>query len=288
MKRSILLAAALVLLAGVGCKKKESPPTDGSAAPGEDRKPGPGPGPKPQGPRDSIPLSEFPYDPIKPEVTIDLKTFSPTVPAKDPAAQEWLAKNGKSAEVRGVLGPLSGPAKSGREVYVMRDEFGEATITCESLFPPNWKKVSPGSVITVVGRIEAQTKGDRVEIRLTDAHQMAMPTPANDKTTADQIAQEYAADPKGFAAKWQSLERYDYVTGTLDLIEKTPSSGPDGGAYKFALRAGNTKLALRVQNPRGVEADPPKPGEQVTVLAHLDGHDGKDAVITGSGVYVGK
>jgi hypothetical protein len=278
MRRSISRVVAFALLgAGLagGCGKKDS---------GGDSPPGPGP----KGKRDRIPLSEFPYDPTKPEIKIDLAKFSSFVPAKDPAAAEWATKNGKVAEVRGVMGHLSAGLKSRRETYLMKAEFGGGTIACESLFPPDWRKESPGRPVTVVGLLDVQQDKDGgANIRLKDAHVMATSGEKNQEVAAEQLGKEYAANAAEFHKKWKVPDRYYYVTGTLKKVDKIPLSG---GAFanKFTVAGGPVDLYCHIQNERGVNEDPPKAGDNVTLLLECQGYDGGSRAIWMSGVYVDK
>ena len=117
MRRPISRGAAFVLLAlGVtaGCGKKETPPTapgeyvPTGAVPAGDPRPGPVPG--------GIPPDRFPYDPLKPEIKINLAKFAQEV--------GW-SMNGRSRS--GVMIDISVNLIPAGVVQV-RDEFGEHTI----------------------------------------------------------------------------------------------------------------------------------------------------------------
>lgn len=288
--RALLTFTAVIALAA-GCGKKESTSGGGGGpAPGPDEhSQGPGPLPKRDPKTGGIPLNQFPYDPTKPEVKIDLAKFKSFFPAKDPAAAEWKAKAGKLAEVRGVMGHLSAGLKSRRETYLVKDEFTGNSIACESLFPPDWTKVAPGKSVTVVGLLDAeQRKGGDLSVRLKDAHVMAHGnTVTVPEVTAEQLGKEYAANSSAFDKKWKVTGRYYYVTGTLQRIDALPLSG-GGVANKFRVGAGKTTLYCHIQNERGVKADPPKPGDKVRLLVECQGYDGGFQGISMSGVYVGK
>lgn len=283
----LLSAFLVVALASAGCNKKN---TNTGNEPGPGGGPGPGgdPGPKPKGKRDSIPLSEFPYDPIKPDFKIDLAKFSSSIAANDPVAKDWVAANGKVVEVRGVMGTLSAGPKTRRETYLVKGEHGGGTIACESLFPPNWRKESPGRIVTVVGRLDVQDQGG-INISLTDAHVMATSNVegANPEVTAEQLGNEYTANAAGFDKKWKVPGKYYYVTGTLKRIDKIPLSG-GASAIKFIVGAGKTDLYCHIQNERGVNEDPPKVGDKVTLLLECQGYDGTFKGISMAGVYVDK
>jgi hypothetical protein len=288
MPRLLFLIVAFALLgtglASIGCKKKDSPAPDDSPGPGG------GPGPKPKGKRDSIPLSEFPYDPQKPEVKIDLAKFSSFALAKDPAAAEWLKKKGKLAEVYGVMGYILGNVETRRESVVVRDQFGKNAIECELLFPPDWRKVSPGRIVTMVGILDVQqNKSGDVLIKLKDAHPMAMSNVpgANPEVSAEQLGKDYSANAAAFDKKWKVSDKYYYVTGTLKRIDKYPL--PNGRVVnKYILAAGPVELVCGIYNERGVAADPPKTGDKITMLLECQGYDSGFKGISMSGVYVDK
>jgi hypothetical protein len=283
MRRSIALVVALPLLAlAGGCGKKES---------GDDPPPGPaGPAgaPKPKGMLGGIPLDQFPYDPTRPELKIDLAAVSSFVPAKDPTAAEWAAKGGKVAEVRGVMGRLSEDLKSRRETYLVKSEVGKNAIACESLFPPDWRKVSPGRSVTVVGVLDVtQGKDGGANLRLKDAHVTAVSDEKNQEVSAEQLGKEFSAGASEFHKKWRVRDRYYYVTGVLKKVDKIPRAG-GGVAYKFRLAGGPTDLYCQLQNERGVDEGQPKVGDTVTLLLECEGYDGGSRMVWMGGVYVDK
>jgi hypothetical protein len=114
---------------------------------------------------------------------------------------------------------------------------------------------------------------------------------SGDKTipelTAEQIGKEYAAAPAAFDKKWKAEDKFYYVTGTLTMAEVHPLTG-GGVAHKLRVAAGPVDLYCHLLNGRGVEADPPKPGDKVTLLVECQGYSQGFEAITMTGVYAGK
>jgi hypothetical protein len=283
----ILFAFFGIALVSVGCKKKGTSSTGGDSTPGPDSG-GPGPIPKRNPKTGGIPLSQFPYDPTKPEIKIDLAKFTSSLGTNDPMIVDWLKKSGKLAEVYGVMGNLSVSLKTRRETYLVKGEFDGGAISCESLFPPDWRKEAPGRTVTVVGILEVtQPKSGGADIYLKDAHVMAQSGQPVAEVSAEKLGQDYAANAVEFEKKWKVKDRYYYVVGNLKRFDKIALSG-SGVANKFILAGGKVDLYCNIQNQRGVEADPPKVGDTVTVLVEYYGYDGGFKAIAMSGVYVDK
>ncbi len=271
-----------ITLVGIGCSAKSEPTTTGEPTPEPNPNPN-RPEPKPKG---GIPLSKFPYDPTKPEHKISLAKFKSPIPASDPTAKDWLAKNGKVGEVHGIMGYLFAAPRTRHEAYNVRSETESGSIACESLFPPDWRAASPGRVVTVVGVIEALKQGDGVQVRLKDAHVMAIaPGRKNMEATAEELGELYTLDRAAFDRKWKAADRYTYVTGTLKRIDKVPNRNGEL-SNKFILAAGSVELYCHIQNERGVKANPPKAGDKVTVLVNCSGYDSNVKGIAMNGVYV--
>jgi len=278
-------------LAGIGCGKKPEPTAadDSSEEEQEASTPEPKPKPKPKS-KLGIPLSKFPYDPTKPEHKISLTKFKSPIPASDPAAKDWLAKHEKVGEVHGIMGYLFAAPRTRHEAYNIRSETESSFIACESLFPPDWRAASPGRRVTVVGVIEAIKQGDgAVQVRLKDAHVMATDNRTkNEEVTAEELGEQYGlGDAAAFDRKWKAADRYTYVTGTLKWLGKVPNRSGEL-SNKFVLAAGPVELYCHIHNDRGVNANPPKAGDKVTVLVNCSGYDASVKGISMSGVYVDK
>jgi hypothetical protein len=288
MRRTISFIVAFtflgIALMSVGCAMKDSP-TSGSSTPTPD------PDPKPGG--DQGPAKPIAYDPTKPDIKIELAKFSSALVAKDPATKEWTAKNGKIAEVEGIMGSITSNDKTGREVFRLRAENGDVSraIRCELMALTNWQLAGPGRKVTVVGVLDVKDHGPRgTDISLNDAIivSIAGHTHETEEIAAEQIGKDYAADPKGFDKKWKAEDKYFYVTGTLKRIEATPLTNSPLVANAFVIAAGPTDLRCQIQNGRGVEANPPKPGEKVTMLVECLGYAAGFEAISMDGVYAGK
>src|SRR5579871_1292720 len=104
MRKNVLITCLIAFLAlpqVFGCKKKSTPTIDSSSDGPNASIPGPMARfqPKAKSKTGGIPLDQFPYDPTKPEIKIELNAFSSVLPAGSPVAKEWEAKRGKVAEV---------------------------------------------------------------------------------------------------------------------------------------------------------------------------------------------
>lgn len=296
MRGSIPLRVAFALFGAcpvlIGCGKK-APPASGDTTPPPAAGPGapPGPGAKP-GPRPgSIPLASIPYDVNKPDLKIDLTKFQSTISPKEPSFAEWSAKSGKVAEVEGVMGYLSADLKTGHETFLLKPAVGTGGgLACALLAPPDWRSAGPGRSVKVVGVLDAQKQlGGGLYVRLKDAIIMAVSGDKNPEVTAEQIGKDFRpANPAEFDKKWKASDKYYYVTGTLKRVDKIPLKGGRGPANKFAVGAGAVDLYCHIQNERGVDADPPKPGDKVTLLLACQGYEPTYRAVSMAGVYVGK
>ena len=242
MRRSIFLSVVFALfgtaLASVGCGQKETPATgDSPLAPASN--PGPELEPKPG----VIPPDQITYDPLRPEIKIDLATFSTALLANDPSVKEWVSKSGKVAEVVGIMGSFSVNQKTGRETFILRAETGDISraMGCELQALPDWRQVSPGRRLKVVGVLDVRDYGPRgIDIRLNHA---TIVTVSGHQLTSDlvatQIGKEYAASPLAFDKKWKVEDKFYFVTGTLKKWrrslcpggsrEQVPGRGRSGG-----------------------------------------------------------
>jgi hypothetical protein len=291
---SLALAfTVLVTLATIGCDKKEKAQTSESSTTTDSlSSTTPVPGSKvgsatrKKSKTGGIPLDQIPYDPIKPEIKIDLAKFTSNLPANSPAIKEWETKKGKLAEVYGIMGQISANPKTKNEVLLVRDQFGTATISCEALFPPDWQKTYPGIIITVVGLVDIEKRKDGISIRLDKALVMATSNTTISQVTAEQLAIEYSANATEFDKKWNVSGKYYYVTGTLSRMDKV--SGSDGMINRFLINNGAIELNCMILNEHGIEDDPPAIGSKVKLLLQCRGFDAKAKAISMTGVYVGK
>ncbi len=290
MRRSIFLGVAFALfgtaLANIGCGKKETPATGDSPL-----APAPNPGPELEPKPSVIPPDQITYDPLMPEIKIDLAKFSSALLANDPSVKEWVSKNGKVAEVVGIMGSFSVNQKTGRETFILKSETGDASraMGCELQALPDWRQVSPGRRLKVVGILDVKDYGPRgIDIRLNHA---TIVTVSGDKLTPDlaakQIGEEYAASPSAFGKKWKVEDKFYLVTGTLKEVEQITLSGGEV-ANKFRIAAGPVDLYCNILNGRGVNADPPKTGDKVTLLLECFGYSPGYEAIAMTGAYAGK
>jgi len=285
MRKSVFLgvvvAFSAAVLASAGCDKKDSP-TTGNPAPAPTLEPDTGP--KPGGPPENVS-----YDPQMPEIKIDLARFSSALTANDPAVKEWVSKNGKVAEVAGIMGSFSVNQKTGRETFRLKAETDSGhAIGCELMALPDWQQVGPERRLKVVGVLDVKDHGQRgIDIRLNHATITAV---SGNKTIPElkavQIGKEYAADPVAFEKKWKVEDKFYYVTGTLKEVESSFSDGVV--VNKFRVAAGPTDLYCHVLNGRGVEVEPPVVGDRVILLLECQGYTPGFAAIAMTGVYAGK
>lgn len=288
MRRFILLPAAVACLgtglAGMGCAGN-GPATTASSAAGPDPRSAPKPGEDPG----TAPARRATYDPGRPDINIDLSRFSSALAANDPRLPEWAAKKGLVARVNGIMGSAHTNPRNGYERFTVRAETGgpACAIVCELMALPDWRQVSPGRRVAVVGVLTLQDYGSRgIDICLTDATVVAASGDKPPEWQAEQIGKEYAANPGEFAKKWVAEGRHFYVTGRLKSAERTPLAGSPLFANRFVIAAGPAQLHCHIRNGRGVDADPPSPGDKVTVLAECSAAD--SGAVTLNGFYAGK
>jgi len=281
MRRSVFLGAVVVFsgaVASVGCGKQEAPAA-GAPAPAPETTPKPG----------AAAPEQVSYDPSKPEIKIDWATFSSALPPNDPFVPDWKSKNGKVAEVSGVMGSVSANPQTGREAFMLRADTGKGAIGCELMALPDWRQAGPGRRLKVVGVLDVKDHGQRgIDIRLNHATIVSV---SGEKTipefTAEQIGKEYAADRAGFDKKWKAEDKFYYVTGTLTMAEEYPLTG-GGVAHKMRVSAGPVDLYCHLLNGRGVEADRPKPGDKVVLLVECQGYSQGFEAVSMNGLYAGK
>jgi hypothetical protein len=285
---SAVFAFATIALACASCGKETVPTSDNPPPTKEDEQPAP----KPKAHFDftePVPAPRV-VDPANPDLKIDLARFSSALPANDPAVKDWMAKNGKTAEVVGVMGSIFVNSNTGHENFFLKAENGprERAIGCDLQVAPDWRIVSPGRNVKVVGFLDVKDHGSRgIDIRLVDAVIVAVWGNKLLEVSAQQLGKEFAADNAAFEKKWTVEDRFYYVTGVLKRVDTIPLSKTTY-SYKYVIAAGAVDLYCHVQNERGVIANPPEEGEKVTLLMECLGYSPGFRAVAMAGVYVGK
>jgi hypothetical protein len=292
MRRFIFTFAITAFAAALACAGcgKETVPTSDNPPPRPYEQPVEPPQPKPKLVLDFTEKGDRVVDPTNPDLKIDLSRFASALAADDPAVKDWKAKNGKTAEVEGIMGSIFVNTNNGHENFFLKAENGprERAIGCDLQIAPDWRMVSPGRKVKVVGFLDVQDHGQRgIDIRLADAVIVVVSGNKLLEVSAQQLGKEFAADSAGFEKKWTVEDRFYYVTGVLKRVDKVPLS-KTSFSHKFVVAAGPVDLYCHVQNERGVIANPPEEGEKVVLLMECLGYSAGFKAIAMAGVYVGK
>jgi predicted Zn finger-like uncharacterized protein len=240
--------------------------------------------------------SKLSYDPTRPELTIPAGQW----PRRSSRGDTSLtAYDGKVIATEGRIVGFYGsdrPAKPGDRpgpirfhVYLFDTGgriFGpDGRGVFASVFfseGTDWKRLRPGQVVKAVG-VARTPKDAPTSLSLYDAVAITVRGDGDPPVTTDQLLADLAKDPKPYRGGFTS-DRFFTLTGTVGDI---PALSANLFPYLF-LAHGTFRVRYTVTNLADYYANPPKPGDPITLIGRVTDYKPFEKQVTIEGLYLPK
>jgi predicted Zn finger-like uncharacterized protein len=263
----------------------DNKPAPADPQPGEKVRPGPGPkgpdDPEPKapvpGPKPTYDVAKLGYDPTKPDLTIAAIDWPRRSSREDTSLNAYkgkvIATEGRIyglgiSEPSAKGGEPQGPAQVHFYLYDAGGKiFGAdgrgVAVSTYLADGSGWKAFRPGQMVRVVGRVRTSDM-DATSVVLRDAVVLSIAGPGDPPVTTEELVEAVRKEPKTYAGGFTS-DRYVTLTAVVSSIPVLPEERTPEVLLAYPAVA----VRCKINNPDAFKANPPKPGDTITIIGKV-------------------